>query len=79
MIDVRLMAGAQIFQFLTKKQLVEIYRHFWTIKVPVSNCFGSEQYFQGQMSLLPIEKKEVDWESLKKRHVRLKESYEPDN
>lgn len=79
MIDVRLMAGAQIFQFLTKKQLVEIYRHFWTIKVPVSNCFGSDQYFQGQMSLLPIEKKEVDWESLKKRHVRLKESDEPDN
>lgn len=74
MIDVRLMAGAQIFQFLTKDQLVKIYRHFWTVKVPMNNCFGSNLYFQGQMSLLPIEKKKIDWEVWRKQRARLKKS-----
>lgn len=76
MVDVVLRAGPQIFQILTKEQLLNIYHYFWTIKVPVNDCFGEKQYYRGQVFLLPRIEKKMDWEEMKKRRARLKKSKE---
>lgn len=38
--------GTNIFDFITKKQIIDIYHDILKIKAPVNGLFGKDQYFQ---------------------------------
>ena len=60
MIDVSLSTESSILPMLSKEQLVEIYKKMWTVKARGSEQLTKEQYFRGQIFLVPRSKHNSD-------------------
>ena len=60
MIDVSLSTKSRILPMLSKEQLIEIYQKMWTVKARGSKQLTKDQYFRGQIFLVPRAKHNTD-------------------